>query len=74
MTAVVRVETPVERSILHRSKAEDEARSAITKPAMVTVAALGKIGRQSAANAALLKGLLRRNDEQARVLCELAVH
>ena len=57
----------VERPAIHRSKAEDEARSAVTKTAMVQVAAAVEIGRQSAANAALLKGLLRRNDEQARV-------
>ena len=65
----IRDSVRVERPVTHRSKAEDEARSAVTKIAMVTVAATVEIGRQSAANAALLKGLLRRNDEQARVMC-----
>ena len=70
----IRDSVRVERPAIHRSKAEDEARAAVTKTAMVQVAAAVEIGRQSAANAALLKGLLRRNDEQARVLCELVVH
>ena len=70
----IRDSVRLERPTIHRSKAEDEARSTVTKTSMVTVAAAGKIGRQSAANAALLKGILRRNDEQARVLCELVVH
>ena len=63
----IRDSVRVERPAIHRSKAEDEARSAVTKTTMVQVAAAVEIGRQSAANAALLKGLLRRNDEQARV-------
>ena len=63
----VRVVLQVERPTIHRSKAEDAARSTVTRTAMVTAAAAVEISRQSAANAALLKGLLRRNDEQARV-------
>ena len=63
----IRDSVRVERPAIHRSKAEDKARSAVTKTAMVQVAAAVEIGRQSAANAALLKGLLRRNNEQARV-------
>ena len=46
----IRDSVRVERPAIHRSKAEDDARSAVTKTAMVTVAAAGKIGRQSAAN------------------------
>ena len=63
----IRDSVRVERPAIHRSKPEDEARSAVTKTAMVQVAAAGKLGRPSATNAALLNGLLRRNDEQARV-------
>ena len=63
----IRDSVRVERPVIHRSKAEDEARSAVTKTAMVQVAAAVEIGRHSAANSALRKGLLRRNDEQARV-------
>ena len=63
----IRDSVRVERPAIRRSKAEDAARSTVTQTAMVTAAAAVEIGRQSAANAALLKGLLRRNDEQARI-------
>ena len=39
----IRDSVRVERSAIHRSKAEDKARSAVTKLAMVTVAAPGNI-------------------------------
>ena len=63
----IRDSVRVERPAIHRSKAEDAALTTVTQTAMVTAAAAVEIRRQSAANAALLKGLLRRNDEQARV-------
>ena len=42
----IRDSVRVERPAIHRSKAEDEARAAVTKTAMVQVAAAGKVGRQ----------------------------